>query len=99
MTWFLRTMRRGDTPVDVRQPPRHLVVDGPFEYTRNPAYVAFAATYLGICLLTRARWPLLLLLAALAIVDRGVIEREESYLLERFGEDYEKYRSHVRRWL
>src|SRR5437899_11127694 len=71
MTWFLRTMRQADTPVDVRKPPRHLVVDGPFEYTRNPAYVAFAATYLGICLLTRARWPLLLLPPALAIVDRG----------------------------
>jgi protein-S-isoprenylcysteine O-methyltransferase Ste14 len=99
MGWFLGTMRRADTPVDVREAPRHLVVEGPFQYTRNPAYVAFAATYLGVCLLTRARWPLLLLPAALATVDRGVIEREESYLQDRFGEDYDRYRSKVRRWL
>jgi protein-S-isoprenylcysteine O-methyltransferase Ste14 len=99
MGWFLRTMIEADTPVDVRRPPRHLAVEGPFKYTRNPAYVAFAATYLGVCLITRARWSLLLLPAVLAIVDRGVIEREESHLRERFGEDYEEYRSQVRRWI
>jgi protein-S-isoprenylcysteine O-methyltransferase Ste14 len=99
MAWFLRTMRKADTPVDVRQPTRHLAVEGPFKYTRNPAYVAFTATYLGICLITRARWSLLLLPAVLAVVDRGVIEREESHLRERFGEDYEEYRRQVRRWI
>jgi protein-S-isoprenylcysteine O-methyltransferase Ste14 len=97
--WFLRSMREADTPVDVHQAPRHLVVDGPFKYTRNPAYLALAASYIGISLATRATWPLLLLPTALATVDRGVIEREESYLRERFGEDYESYRSRVRRWI
>jgi protein-S-isoprenylcysteine O-methyltransferase Ste14 len=97
--WFLRTMGHADTPVDVRKAPRHLVVEGPFKYTRNPAYLAFAATYLGISLITRARWPVLLLPAALATVDRGVIEREEAYLRRRFGDDYENYRTHVRRWI
>jgi protein-S-isoprenylcysteine O-methyltransferase Ste14 len=99
MGWFLRTMDRAETPVDVRRSARHLAVDGPFKYTRNPAYVALTATYLGICLITRARWSLLLLPALLAVVDRGVIEREESHLRERFGEDYEEYRSRVRRWI
>ena len=99
MGWFLRTMRQVDTPVDVRQAPRHLAVAGPFRYTRNPAYVAFTATYLGISLLTRARWPLLLLPAALAVIDRGVIRREEVHLQHRFGSDYENYRSQVRRWI
>jgi protein-S-isoprenylcysteine O-methyltransferase Ste14 len=99
MGWFLRTMRQNDTPVDVRQASRHLVVGGPFKYTRNPAYVAMAATYLGISLITRARWPLVLLPAALVTVQRGVIQREEGYLRTRFGEDYEDYRSRVRRWI
>lgn len=97
--WFLRAMHDAETPVDVRQAPRQLVIDGPFRYTRNPGYLAMAACYLGISLVTRARWSLLLLPAALAVVDRGVIEREESYLRERFGPDYESYRSQVRRWI
>jgi protein-S-isoprenylcysteine O-methyltransferase Ste14 len=58
-----------------------------------------AATHLGISLITRARWPLVLLPAALVTVQRGVIQREEGYLRARFGEDYENYRSQVRRWI
>jgi protein-S-isoprenylcysteine O-methyltransferase Ste14 len=99
MGWFLRTMRHADTPVDPREGPRHLVVGGPFQYTRNPAYVALAATYLGISLVTRARWPLLFLPAVLATIDRGVIEREERHLGRRFGEDYDSYVGQVRRWI
>jgi protein-S-isoprenylcysteine O-methyltransferase Ste14 len=99
MGWFLNTMNRAKTPVDVRRAPTQLVVTGPFQYSRNPAYVALAVTYLGISLLTRARWSLLLLPGVLATIDRGVIEREESYLRRRFGDDYDSYRNHVRRWI
>jgi protein-S-isoprenylcysteine O-methyltransferase Ste14 len=35
----------------------------------------------------------------LAIIDRGVIEREERYLANRFGGDYEAYLGRVRRWI
>jgi hypothetical protein len=41
MGWFLGTMRRADTPVDVREAPRHLAVEGPFQYTRNPCVCRF----------------------------------------------------------
>jgi protein-S-isoprenylcysteine O-methyltransferase Ste14 len=42
---------------------------------------------------------LILLPAVLVIVDRGVIRREERYLVTRFGSDYSAYRRRVRRWL
>ena len=35
----------------------------------------------------------------LLAVDRGVIRREERYLEERFGSDYQAYVSRVRRWI
>src|SRR5438094_9706661 len=97
--WFLLSMRRAGTPVDPREAPTALVQAGPFRYTRNPGYVAFTLTYLGVSLLAGARWPLILLPAVLVIVDRGVIRREERYLEERFGSDYIGYRRRVRRWL
>jgi protein-S-isoprenylcysteine O-methyltransferase Ste14 len=97
--WFLLAMQRAGTPVDPREATTALVQTGPFRYTRNPAYVAFTLTYLGVSLLTGARWPLILLPAVLVIVDRGVIRREEPYLEERFGSDYSQYRRRVRRWL
>jgi len=31
--------------------------------------------------------------------NRLVIAAEEDYLAERFGADYERYRSRVRRWI
>jgi len=38
-------------------------------------------------------------LPIIALVDRGVIAREERYLEQRFGKPYLDYRGRVRRWL
>jgi protein-S-isoprenylcysteine O-methyltransferase Ste14 len=58
-----------------------------------------ALIYCGTSLLAGGRWPLLLLPGVLAAVDRGVVAREEDYLLKRFGARYARYSSRVRRWL
>lgn len=97
--WFIWTMWRAGTPVDPREAPTALVTEGPFRYTRNPAYVGLALTYVGVSLLTGSRWPLLLLPGVLIAVDRGVMRREERYLDQHFGSDYREYRRRVRRWL
>jgi len=41
----------------------------------------------------------LLLPLVLFVIQRKVINREESYLERRFGAEYTRYRSQVRRWL
>ena len=96
--WFLASMREAKTAVDPYQPSTALVVGGPFRFTRNPAYLGFAFAYAGISLLAGGRWPLVLLPGVVAAIDRGVIRREEAYLLHRFGDRYHDYRSRVRRW-
>ena len=97
--WFFASMREADTPVDPYQSPTALVEEGPFRFTRNPAYLAFAFVYIGISLLAGGRWPMVFLPGVLAGIDRGVIRREEAYLEQRFGAPYRDYRSRVRRWL
>jgi protein-S-isoprenylcysteine O-methyltransferase Ste14 len=97
--WFFASMQRARTPVDPRQPPTALVEEGPFRFTRNPAYLGFALIYAGISLLAGGRWPMVFLPGVLGAIDRGVIAREEAYLEERFGSPYSEYRSRVRRWL
>jgi protein-S-isoprenylcysteine O-methyltransferase Ste14 len=97
--WFFRTMRRAGTPVDPREPVQRIVTTGPFRFSRNPAYTALTLIYVGISCQANARWPLLWLPAVLAAIQRGVIEREERYLVRTFGDEYEQYRSRVRRWL
>jgi protein-S-isoprenylcysteine O-methyltransferase Ste14 len=97
--WATRTMGRAGTSVDVDTPTTALVTEGPYRYSRNPIYLALSALYLGVALLANARWPVLLFPALLAVMWRGVIEREERYLARRFGEEYLAYRGRVRRWL
>jgi len=96
---FVRAFRRADTPI----PPYHaataLVTTGAYRLTRNPGYVGMTLTYSGIAVLAGALWPFATLLPALAVIDRGVIAREERHLEARFGDEYRRYRSRVRRWL
>jgi protein-S-isoprenylcysteine O-methyltransferase Ste14 len=97
--WFFTTMRRAGTPVDPREPVQRIVTDGPFRFSRNPGYSAMTLVYVGISCLANARWPLTWLPAVLTVIRRGVIEREERYLARTFGDEYDRYRSRVRRWL
>ena len=54
---------------------------------------------LGAALLLNTPWCVLFLIPAVAVLQHGVIAREEAYLERRFGDDYRAYRAAVRRWL
>lgn len=97
--WFQQTLRRAGTPVNPQKPVSSLVVNGPFRYSRNPGYISLAMIYAGIASLANAIWAILLLPAALLTIRRGVIEREERYLEDKFGEEYLRYKARVRRWI
>jgi protein-S-isoprenylcysteine O-methyltransferase Ste14 len=62
-------------------------------------YLAMACAYLGLSLLFNSLWALVLLPLVLAVVDVGVIRREERYLAAKFGKPYHDYCTRVRRWL
>ena len=97
--WFEWAMRRAGTPANPYKPVSHMVIEGPFHYTRNPAYLAMTMIYTGIASLANTLWALLLLPVTLLVIQRGVIEREERYLERRFGEEYLRYKARVRRWI
>ena len=75
------------------------MTDGVYRFTRNPMYLAMALLYLGSALALDSVVALILLPPLLALVQVGVIAREERYLEEKFGEDYRRYRTSVRRWV
>ncbi len=97
--WFEWAMRQADTPTSPYKPVEHIATEGPFRYTRNPGYLAMALIYAAIASLANALWAILLLPGALLVIQRGVIEREERYLERKFGEEYLRYKSRVRRWI
>jgi protein-S-isoprenylcysteine O-methyltransferase Ste14 len=96
---FVRAFRRAHTPVAPYEPTTALVTGGPYRLSRNPGYLGMALAYVGIAALASAVWVLVPLPVVLAVIDRGVIRREESYLDRRFGGTYRRYRSRTRRWL
>ena len=99
MGTFVRAFRRARTPVDPYSPSEAIVTDGPYRLTRNPGYLGMALTYAGIAIVSNAPWALVPLPVAIAVIDRGVIAREERYLERKFGARYTDYKRHVRRWI
>jgi protein-S-isoprenylcysteine O-methyltransferase Ste14 len=94
-----REMKRAGTNVDPREPTTAIVTEGPYRFTRNPLYLCLTLVYAGISALANALWAILLLPLVLAVMRRGVIEREERYLERKFGDEYLNYKARVRRWI
>jgi len=95
----IRELHKAKTALDVRKPTTVIVNTGAFRFSRNPVYLAMVMLYLGIALLINSLWICLLVVPAVAILQIGVIRREEYYLEQKFGEDYRRYRAVVRRWI
>ena len=95
--WQFAAFGRGTpAPIDA---PRRLVVRGAYRFVRNPMYLGVLAAILGW-----AAWygDARLLLYAFAVgvaFHLFVLLYEEPHLAHEFGDSYDDYRAHVRRWL
>jgi len=98
MAYGIVTFVRARTSVIPDRPARQLVTWGPYRISRNPMYLSLTAAYLGIALVNNYAWPLVLLPVALAGMTI-IIKREERYLHGAFGDAYDQYCRHVRRWV
>lgn len=96
---FVGAFRREHTAIDPYSATTAIVTGGPYRLSRNPGYLGMALVYVGIAVLSEALWVLVPLPLVLAIVDRGVIAREERYLERKFGPAYLGYQTRVRRWI
>ena len=97
--WGRRTMHGACTNISPLKPAVSLVTTGPFRFSRNPLYVAITLLYVGFTMLLNSWWGVILLAPILAVLHWGVVRREERYLERKFGEEYNKYRSRVRRYV
>lgn len=81
------------------QPSLHLVTGGIYRLTRNPMYVGLIAILVGLSLIFALEWGLIVSPLMAAILHFGVVKREESYLLSKFGTPYQDFVNRTRRWL
>jgi protein-S-isoprenylcysteine O-methyltransferase Ste14 len=98
---FLSSLRRfaveGKGTLAPWDPPRRLVVDGPYRYVRNPMISGVLFVLAGEALLLRSRPHALWALVFLGINLVYIPLLEEPFLRLRFGEAYREYCKHVPR--
>ena len=95
------SFRRARTSVNPMDPgvATTLVSNGVYRYSRNPMYLGFAAWLCAWAVLLGSLPALLLAGVFVAYMNRFQIVPEERALAALFGEDFERYRRRVRRWL
>jgi len=96
LTLFARTGEGTPGPWD---PPKHLVVEGPYRHVRNPMISSVVFALIGEALVFNS--AALSIYAAVFLVGNLVYIRlfEEPALVERFGEEYVEYRRNVPAWI
>jgi protein-S-isoprenylcysteine O-methyltransferase Ste14 len=91
-------LRGKGTPLPM-DPPKKLLVEGPYRIVRNPMYWSVALVMLGEAAVFRS-FALVELAAAFAVgVNVFVLLYEEPALRRNFGEEYTAYSKRVPRWL
>ena len=80
-------------------PPRRFVVSGPYRYVRNPMIAGVLFMLFGVAFALRSRPHGAWAAAALLINAVYIPLIEEPGLERRFGDDYTRYRRHVRRFV
>jgi protein-S-isoprenylcysteine O-methyltransferase Ste14 len=97
--WAVTTMTRGGSNVPTSMPTKAIVEAGPYRFTRNPIYLGFMLSLLGLAVGLNSLWSLVTLVLFFVVIRYGVVAREEAYLERKFGAVYRGYTARVRRWL
>ena len=95
-TLFVKFGKGTPAPWD---PPKKLVIRGPYRHVRNPMIIGVLLLLLAEALFFQS-WPIAVWLAVFFIGNSLYFPLvEEKRLEKRFGDDYRIYKEHVRRWL
>lgn len=79
-------------------PPRNLVVRGPYHFVRNPMYVGAALAVAGAALFYQSIQLFAFVAGFLLVTHLFVVLYEEPTLRRIFGSDYQAYCQRVHRW-
>ena len=101
LTFFAGSLRRfaveGEGTLAPWDPPRQLVVHGPYRYVRNPMISGVLMIVLGEAAVLRSRPHAIWALVFFVMNAIWIPAFEEPQLASRFGEDYREYCRNVPR--
>jgi len=99
LVWAQVVFRAKRTPLEPWKATKAIVSDGPFAWSRNPVYIAFALIQIGIGVWSDQLAVVALVLVPIVATVVLIVPREERYLRRKFGAEYAAYCARVRRWL
>ncbi|BDS11376.1 methyltransferase family protein [Aureispira anguillae] len=88
-----------DTEIHTFKKPKKLVTDGLFKISRNPIYLGFSISLIGVWMLLGNQTSIIGIFLFILISNFWYIPHEENRMEKEFGIDYKKYKSKVRRWI
>ena len=91
--------KKNETPILPGQKPAALVIEGPYNFTRNPMYLGVTIALLGIAIYLGDLLAFLSPIAFVLFVSIRFIPREEKLMEKLFSKKHLDYRKKVRRWL
>ena len=96
-TWLF--MKYGRGTLAPWQPTQNLVIRGPYKYCRNPMITGVVLILAGEGLFLNSR-PILVWSIMFSLVNTAFfIFKEEPDMMDRFGEQYARYKKEVPRWI
>lgn len=97
--WIAQSHMRDSWRIGVDEVNKsELVTSGLFKVSRNPIFLGVMIANLGLFLALPNAFTLLIISLSTISINTQ-IRLEEEFLLKEFGEEYEDYKSHVRRWI
>ena len=78
---------------------KRIIKTGIFAYCRNPMYMAFILFHFSMFLTFENVAYFLSAFGLFIWINNFVIPKEERYLIETFGEEYDRYIDAVKKWM
>ncbi len=95
--WTMISFRKSFRVGLVENTAQGLITTGAFAVSRNPIYVSFAIMLIGQFLIYPS-WILLLYIAVAAFTFHRQVLKEEKFLAEQYGEEFDAYRKKAGRY-
>ncbi len=94
--WYFRAFKQSTKPC---KQITALIVSGPFQWSRNPLYLAVVLFVVALGFIVDSVWVTVSAFVSAVLMHHMLILPEESYLEEIFHEKYLQYKERVGRWL
>ena len=76
-----------------------LVTSGIYQISRNPAFVGFDLVYIGMAIMFTNLWLYIVSMISIIMFHLQIVNVEEPFLMEVFGNEYIEYCKKVNRYL